>query len=123
MPSGTDPERSCTLVLGAFYEVYNALKYGYLEQVYASALAVEFGHRRLRFQREHPIDVLYRGNVVGHYRADFVVEDALVVEVKAGRSMDEGARWQTLNYLRATGLRHGVVLYFGVKPTFRRLIH
>ena len=123
VPSTTQAERLSNLVLGAFYEVYNALRYGYLEQVYSGALEVEFRRRGIPFVREQYIDVRYRGRVVGQYRADFVVDDCMIVELKAGRSLEESARGQTLNYLRATGMSLGLVLHFGPKPSFRRIIY
>ena len=123
MPSAPEPDPCSSAVLAAFYEVYNRLKFGYLEQCYVGALAVEFRSRGIHFAREVPVNVHYRGVVVGRYRADFIVEDTLLVEVKAGRTLEDPARWQTLNYLRATGLRHGLVLCFGTKPTFRRMVH
>jgi GxxExxY protein len=123
MPSAPDPDACSNVVLSAFYEVYNGLKFGYLEQCYVGALAVEFQLRGIRFEREVPVDVHYRDVVVGRYRADFIVEEALLVEVKAGRRLEDPARWQTLNYLRATGLHHGLVLCFGTKPTSRRMIY
>ena len=115
-------ERLSNLVISAFFAVYNALTPGYLEQVYAGALCVELRHRGIPFERERPVHVRYRGEVVGFYRADLVVDDALIVEVKAGNSLHEAARWQTLNYLRATGLPIGLILHFGPKPSFQRVV-
>jgi GxxExxY protein len=122
VPSVLHAEQLTNHVLGAFYDVYNALRYGYLEQVYLGALEVEFTDRGLPFLRERILDVVYRGHVVGRYRADFVVDESLIVEVKAGRSLADSARWQTLNYLRASGVSVGLVLHFGPKPSFRRIV-
>ena len=117
-----EADRLSNLVIAAFFAVYNGLKPGYLEQVYVGAVCVELRHRRIPFQRERKIDVRYRGEVVGQYRADILVNDALIVEVKAGNSLHESARWQTLNYLRATGLTVGLILHFGAKPSFQRVV-
>ena len=109
-------------VIGAFFDVYNRLKPGWLEQVYVGALCVEFRLAGISYQREHPIEVLYRGEAVGFYRADLLVAARLIVEVKAGRVFDESARWQTLNYLRGTGMPLGLVLHFGRQPRFHRVV-
>ena len=115
-------EQLSNLVISAFFAVYNGLTPGYLEQVYTGAMCVELRHRRIPFERERPIDVRYRGEIVGQYRADIIVEDVLIVEVKAGCSLHESARWQTLNYLRATGMTIGLILHFGAKPSFQRVV-
>ena len=115
-------ERLSNLVISAFFAVYNGLTRGYLEQVYVGALCVELRHRAVPFERERPVCVRYRGEIVGHYRADLVVGDALIVEVNAGSTLHESARWQTLNYLRATGLTTGLILHFGTKPSFQRVV-
>ena len=122
MPVDLVAERLSNRVISAFYTVYNKLRYGYLEQVYVGAMAVELRRSGLRFKREHVMSVSYEGEVVGWYRADLVVEDVLVVEVKAGRALDESARWQTLNYLRTTGLELALLLHFGPSPKFHRIV-
>ena len=70
-------------VLGAFFVVYRELGFGFLEGIYASALAVELGHRGLAIVRKAPIEVFYRGVLVGRYRLDMTVEDRVLVEAKA----------------------------------------
>lgn len=107
-------------VIGAFYSTYDALGFGFLESVYCNALALELRARGISFRREAPIDVWMRGVRVGHFRADFVVEDGIVLEVKASRTLDEGNRRQLLNYLRATKIEIGLLLHFGPKPEFHR---
>ena len=109
-------------VIGAYYSVYNELRPGYLEAVYANAMGVELRRRGIPFQRECPIRVVYRGERVGTYRADLIVDGNLLVEVKAGRALDEAARWQTLNYLRGTGLPVGLLLFFGPGAVFHRVV-
>lgn len=119
-----DPEleRLAEIIIGTFFDVYNSLRYGFLEQVYVGALAVELRRLGISFEREYPITVRYRGEPVGFYRADLLVEEKVIVEVKASRAFDESARWQTLNYLRATDLSLGLVLHFGPQPRFHRVV-
>ena len=108
-------------IIKAFYRVYDGLGYGFLEKVYGNALALELTEQGLSVAREVPIDVFYRGNKIGHYRADFIVEQCVIVESKASRSLIEDDRRQLLNCLRATKLETGLLLHFGPKPSFRRL--
>ena len=109
-------------VLGAFYDAYNGLGYGFLEAVYGNALEIELRRRRQRVDREVPISVWYRGRSIGDYRADLIVERVVLVEIKASRALDPHARQQTLNYLRGTELEVGLLLHFGPKPRFERLV-
>lgn len=109
-------------VIGAFYDVYNALRFGFLEAVYANALECELRARGLAVAREATVDVHYKGEKVGVYRVDMLVQDVLVVEVKATRFLDSHAEQQVLNYLRATRLEIGLLLHFGVRPAFKRFV-
>lgn len=109
--------------LGAFYRVYNKLGYGFLEAVYVNALAVELERSGRRVQRELPIEVMYDGVVVGHYRADIIVDGRLILEVKGDSHLAAGPERQLMNYLRCTELEVGLLLMFGIKPRFKRLIH
>ena len=115
-------ERLSYDVIGSFYEVCKRLRPGYLESVYIGAMCVELRHRGVPFEREWPLTVRYRDEVVGAYRADLFVAKSIIVEVKAGRHLDESARWQTLNYLQATGVSLGLVLFFGRDRTVRRVV-
>ena len=109
-------------VIGAFYEVYNVLGAGFLERVYEGALAVEFSRRGLKFGRQFPIEVCYKGEVVRNYVADFLVEGLVVVEVKAMIGVGGVEEAQLLNYLKATGKKVGLILNFGKKAQVRRRI-
>lgn len=109
-------------IIGAFYDVYNSLRFGFLEAVYANALERELRGRGLAVSREATVDVLYKGAPVGVYRVDLLVNDTVVVEVKATRFLDSHAEQQVLNYLRATRLEIGLLLHFGVRPAFRRFV-
>lgn len=109
-------------IIGAFYDVYNELPFGYLDAVYCGALAVELRERGHTVQREVPISVHYKGHAVGDYRADLLVDDAVIVEVKASRYPDPNGEHQLLNYLRATDCEVGLLFHFGPRPSFKRLV-
>ena len=109
-------------MIGAFYEVYNALGHGFLESVYAAAMGRELRRRGLIVEREVHVVVRYKGDPVGHFRADMLVASRLVVELKATASTVPADRRQLLNYLRATDLELGLLLSFGHRPTFCRVI-
>lgn len=110
-------------IISAFYAVYNDLGFGFLESVYVRALAIELFQRRMNVAREVPVTVYYKGVTVGTYRADLVVSDTVVVEVKAGDQILDQDRPQLINYLRASNKEVGLLLYFGPKAILRRVIH
>src|SRR5688572_1153431 len=110
-------------IISSFYAVYNELGYGFLEAVYVRALAIELFQRRMQVAREVPVTVHYKGVTVGTYRADLVVSDAVVVEVKAGDQVLDQDRPQLINYLRASNKEVGLLLYFGPKAILKRVIH
>ena len=109
-------------IIGGFYTVYNTLGYGFLEQVYENALAIELRRLGLRVDCQQPITVRYRGQVVGEYFADIVVEDAIILELKAARTPAKEHEAQLLNYLNATDYEVGLLLNFGPKPEIRRKV-
>jgi GxxExxY protein len=109
-------------VIGAFFEVYNTLGYGFLEHLYVRAMEWELRARSHRVAREVPVRVLYKGSQLGLQRLDLVVDDKLVVEVKASADLHKAASRQLYNYLRATNLRIGLLLHFGPEPVFHRII-
>ena len=109
-------------VIGAFYAVYNELRYGFLESVYASALEWEFRERGIPNVREHPLEVRYKNHLVGIYRADFMVAARVVVELKASRCMVDADKRQLLHYLRGTNQEIGLLLHFGPKAEFHRMV-
>ncbi|MDQ3949099.1 MAG: GxxExxY protein [Gemmatimonadota bacterium] len=109
-------------VIGAFFHVYNTLGYGFLEAVYARALEVELAHRGLHVAREISINVWYANEIVGQYRADLLVENVVVVELKAHRVLVPQDRAQLLNCLRASDLEAGLLLNFGLRPAFLRVV-
>ena len=100
-------------VIGCAYTVSNALGCGFLERVYENALAHELRKQGLRVVHQHGIEVHYDGIVVGEYAADLLVEDVLLVELKALKVLNEVHLAQCLNYLKATGLRLCLLFNFG----------
>jgi GxxExxY protein len=109
-------------IIGAFYEVYNALGAGFREVVYQRALSLALTHRGLRAEQEVPVDVWFRGQRVGRFRADLVVADAVLLELKALPALTPGHEAQILNALRSTHLEVGLLLNFGPTPQIKRLI-
>lgn len=109
-------------VIGAFYETYNVLGFGFLESVYSAALARELRTRGMRVQQECPIQVIYKGERVGTFRIDLLVEDRIIVELKASAVLGPTDKRQLLNYLRATTIDVGLLLHYGPDPKFHRLV-
>jgi len=109
-------------IIGVFYEVYNELGHGFLESVYEEAMAVALPQAGLKVERQVPLRVTFRGVVVGDFRADLLVESAVLLELKASRDIDPAHEAQLLNYLRATEIEVGLLLNFGPKPQFKRLV-
>lgn len=101
-------------VIGAAIEVHRNLGPGYVEAIYEEALAVEFRLRRIRFARQHPVRVVYKGHEVGEGRVDFLVGDILVVELKAVETLTPVHKAQVLSYLKATATQLGLLINFNV---------
>ena len=100
-------------VIGAAQKVSSTLGYGFLEKVYENALCLELRKRGIEVNQQFPLQVVYEGVVVGDYIPDLLVEDSLIVEIKATHSIERVHRQQCLNYLRASNLRLGILLNFG----------
>ena len=115
-------ERLTHAVIGAFFEVYNELGFGFLEQIYINALAVELRRRGHMVDLQVRSCVTYKEVEVGTQRLDMVVDRSLVIEVKSTTDLHSSARRQLLNYLCATRLELGLLLHFGPKARFYRLI-
>ena len=110
-------------IIGVFFDVYNELGPGFLESVYQQAMALALEDAGLAVEREVALEVRFRGRTVGSFRADLVVQRLVVLELKAGRRFEEAHERQLLNYLRATGVEVGLLVNFGPRPTFRRLVY
>jgi len=109
-------------IIGIFYEVYSELGHGFLESVYEQAMAIALAEHEVFFQRQIAVPVWFRRQQIGDFRADILVENRIVVELKAGRTIESAWEKQLLNYLRATQVEVGLLLNFGPSPQFRRLI-
>ncbi|HET9004595.1 MAG TPA: GxxExxY protein [Gemmatimonadaceae bacterium] len=115
-------ERLTHSVIGAFFEVHNTLGFGFLEQIYIGALAIELRERGHVVDLEVSVDVSYKGICLGRQRLDMIVDDILAIEVKSTADLHPTARRQLLNYLSATRLELGLLLHFGSSARFHRLV-
>lgn len=109
-------------LLRGFFAVHQEHGHGFLESVYANALAIELEFLGLTVEREVPVTIYHRGRAVGRHRIDLLVERRIVVEVKASLKLAEADQRQLLNYLKATPYELGFLLNFGPKPTFLRRV-
>lgn len=107
-------------VIGVFYDVYNELGCGFLESVYHKAMEIALRAAGFHVASEVPIPVFFRGQRVGDFSADIVVNDTLLLELKAVKEFDAVHEAQLLNYLRGTHVEVGLLLNFGPRPAFRR---
>ena len=108
-------------VIGAFFEVYNTLGYGFLEHVYGRALERELTARGLAVAREVGVRVLYKGEPLCVQRLDMVVAGKVIVEIKSAFDLQATAERQLYNYLRSSSFEVGLLLHFGPVPRFYRL--
>ena len=115
-------ERLTHSVIGAFYEVYNVLGFGFLEHLYVMALERELSARGHRVGREVWIPVIYKGEELGKQRLDMIVDDTLLIETKSTYDLHRAAERQVYNYLRATKLELALLLHFGPRPRFYRVL-
>jgi GxxExxY protein len=109
-------------VIGAFLEVSRTLGFGFLEHVYVASLARELHDRGHDVGREVSVPIFYKGEEVARQRLDMIVDAKLIVEIKSTRILHEGSVRQVANYLRATDLELGLLLHFGPRPKFYRVI-
>jgi GxxExxY protein len=110
-------------IIGVYYEVYRTLGSGFLEKVYEGEMALEFKRRGIEFERQVCVDVLYKGDVAGKYIADFIIEEKVIVEIKAKGNLNGIDDAQLLNYLKGTGREVGLLFNFGGKKSeFKRKV-
>lgn len=109
-------------IINCFYEVYNVLGYGFLERVYETSLFNELTSQGIDCERQKKIEVYYKGDTVGDYYADIIVEEKVILELKAAESICEEHEFQLINYLKATNIEVGLLLNFGKKPEIRRKV-
>jgi GxxExxY protein len=110
-------------IIKRFYIVYNALGYGFLEKVYEKALKYELEKVGFQVDRQKPINVYYETELVGEYFADLLVENKVIVELKAVETLCNEHEHQLINYLKATDIEVGLLLNFGKKPEVKRKIY
>lgn len=110
-------------ILCAYYNVYNTLGYGFLEQVYQEAMCIELRSQGLFVAVQRPVFVYYHGQAIGEYHPDLTIDEKIILELKTAEAMHPSFEAQLLNYLRATRIEVGLVLNFGPKPEFRRKIY
>ena len=109
-------------IISIFYKVYNTLGYGFLEKVYENAMMYEFKKAEISATSQSPIKVLYEDEIMGEYYADILVDDKVIVEIKAVKNLAPEHKAQLLNYLKATDKEVGLLLNFGPKPEISRKV-
>jgi GxxExxY protein len=109
-------------ILKVFYEVYNELGYGFLEKVYQNAMYLELKSQGFKVEAQKQIKVYYKNELVGDFIADLLIDDVIILELKACDTLVKAHYAQTLNYLKATNIEIGLLLNFGEKPEIKRLI-
>jgi GxxExxY protein len=110
-------------ILGAFFQLHNELGFGFSEKVYESALEVLLNELGMNVERQKEICVYYHGKVVGNYKADMVINDVVLLEIKSVEKLIDAHDAQLLNYLKATELEVGLLLNFGRQAEFHRKIY
>ena len=109
-------------IIKCYYRVYNTLGYGFLEKVYENAMIIELLKSGFKVDSQKKITVMYEGSIVGEYYADLVVDDCVIVELKATEQLCDEHAVQLLNYLKATDIEVGLLLNFGKEPKISRKI-
>lgn len=107
-------------IIAAFYDVYNSLGFGFLESVYAEALARELKTRGHKVEREVQVKVWFKGQLIARQRVDMLIDDRVIIEIKAGLTLPITGSRQLYNYLRGTDKEVGLLLHFGPEPKFYR---
>jgi GxxExxY protein len=109
-------------IIKAFYKVNNTLGFGFLEKVYENAMRIELTRMGLKVEQQKNIRVNYEGMEIGDYYADLLVNDCVIIELKAAESLCEEHEAQLINYLKATSIEVGLLMNFGKKAEFKRKI-
>ena len=109
-------------IIKAFYYVYNRLGYGFLEKIYENSMVITLQKYGCNVTQQLPIKVYFEGDIVGDYYADLVVDNCVIVELKANESITEAYESQLTNYIKTTNIEVGMLLNFGIKPEFRRKV-
>jgi len=109
-------------IIKAFYKVNNTLGFGFLEKVYENSMVIELRKMGCKVLQQRNIKVYYEGEEVGDYYADLLVDDLVIVELKAAEAIHEDHEAQLINYLKATEIEVGLLLNFGKKAEFKRKV-
>jgi len=109
-------------IIQVFYKVYNVLGFGFLEKVYRNSMKLELTSSGLFVEMEKPISVYYHDLRVGEYYADLIVNEKVIIELKAAEALVQEHEFQLINYLKATEIEVGLLLNFGKKPEIKRKI-
>jgi len=109
-------------IISVFYSVYNELGHGFLESVYEEAMTIALREAGIKVQRQLPLPVWFRGQKVGDFKADMLVEEAVLLELKCVRVFEPVHEAQLLHYLKSTEIEVGLLLNFGPSAQFRRLV-
>lgn len=109
-------------IIKIFYNVYNALGYGFLEKVYEAALVIELSKNGFEVKRQAPIKVYYDGQLIGDYYCDLIVDDLILIELKSVETLVIAHQKQTINYLKASEFEVALLLNFGDTPQVKRLL-
>ena len=117
------PKELVDIILKHFYRIYNDLGYGFFRESISKALYFALLDEGLKCEVEKPIKVYYDGRVVGDYRADILVEDCIILELKASEEFNLAYENQLINYLKATDIEVGYILNFGKKPKYSRKVY
>ena len=107
-------------IIQSFYKVYNILGYGFLEKVYENAMRIDISKSGSHVEQQKNIKVFYESEQVGDYYADLLVENLIIVELKAAETICDEHETQLLNYLRATDIEVGLLINFGKKAEIKR---
>ena len=109
-------------ILKAYFNVYNVLGYGFLEKVYENAMLIELRKLGLECEKQKQIDVFYDNQNIGLYFADIIVENKVIVELKAAEELIDEHEAQLVNYIKATDIEVGLLLNFGTEPQYKRKV-
>jgi GxxExxY protein len=109
-------------IIQAYYKVYNTMGYGFLEKIYENSLAIALRKSGLKVEQQKNIKVYFEAEEVGDYYADLLVENLVIIEVKAAKALAEEHEAQLVNYLKATSIEVGLLLNFGKETNFKRKI-
>lgn len=109
-------------IISAYFKVYNTLEYGFLEKIYEKALLIELKKTGLIVDEQKSVNVYYQGEEVGVYFADLIVNDSVIIEIKATDKLNKKHEIQLVNYLKATNIEVGLLLNFGEIPVIKRKV-